>query len=103
AAAATLSNELFIQSDRVAAFVLMGLQRWFMIAVLGLIFPFIIDGLSSYCFMLFAGVCLMGSLYTFFLLPETKGKTLVDISEEFKAIRVCGKSFLEEEKVETKL
>ncbi|KAM4740181.1 solute carrier family 2 member 9, like 1 [Anableps anableps] len=103
AATATISSELFIQSDRLAAFVLIGLQRWFLFAVLGLIFPFIIDALSSYCFMLFAGMCLLGSLYTFFLLPETKGKTLVDISEEFKAITVCGKSFLEKEKVETKL
>ncbi|XP_036007756.1 solute carrier family 2, facilitated glucose transporter member 9-like isoform X2 [Fundulus heteroclitus] len=103
AATATLSSELFIQSDRLAAFVLMGLHRWFIFAVLGLLLPFIIDALSSYCFMLFAGVCLLGSLYTFFLLPETKGKTLMDISKEFKAITVCGKSFLEEDKVETKL
>lgn len=38
----TLSSELFIQSDRLAALVLMGLQRWFMIALLGLVFPFLI-------------------------------------------------------------
>uniref|UniRef100_A0A3Q2QBD1 Solute carrier family 2, facilitated glucose transporter member 5 n=1 Tax=Fundulus heteroclitus TaxID=8078 RepID=A0A3Q2QBD1_FUNHE len=100
AATATLSSELFIQSDRLAAFVLMGLHRWFIFAVLGLLFPFII---VSYCFMLFAGVCLLGSLYTFLLLPETNGKTFMDISKEFKAITVCGKSFLEEDKVETKL
>uniref|UniRef100_A0A3B3TYC2 Solute carrier family 2, facilitated glucose transporter member 5 n=1 Tax=Poecilia latipinna TaxID=48699 RepID=A0A3B3TYC2_9TELE len=96
-------SELFIQSDCVAAFVLMGLQRWFMFAMVGLIFPFIIDAFGSYCFMLFAVMSLLGSFYTFFLLPETKGKTLVDISEEFKAITVCGKSFLERERVETKL
>ncbi|XP_014857968.1 PREDICTED: solute carrier family 2, facilitated glucose transporter member 9-like [Poecilia mexicana] len=103
AATATLSSELFIQSDCVAAFVLMGLQRWFMSAMVGLIFPFIIDAFGSYCFTLFAIMSLLGSFYTFFLLPETKGKTLVDISEEFKAITVCGKSFLERERVETKL
>ncbi|XP_043978741.1 solute carrier family 2, facilitated glucose transporter member 5-like [Gambusia affinis] len=81
----------------------MGLQRWFMFAVVGLIFPFLIDAFGSYCFTLFAVVSLLGSFYTFFLLPETKGKSLVDISEEFKAITVCGKSFLEGERVETKL
>uniref|UniRef100_A0A3B5LX71 Solute carrier family 2 member 9, like 1 n=1 Tax=Xiphophorus couchianus TaxID=32473 RepID=A0A3B5LX71_9TELE len=96
-------TELFTQSDRLAAFVLMGLQRWFMFAMVGLIFPFLIDAFGSYCFTLFAVVSLLGSFYTFFLLPETKGKTLVDISEEFKAITVCGKSFLEREGVETKL
>nr|XP_015814799.2 solute carrier family 2 member 9, like 1 [Nothobranchius furzeri] len=103
AVASTLRSELFVQSDRLAAFVLMGLQCWFLIALLGLVFPFIINSLGSYCFVLFGCVCLLGSLYTFFLLPETKGKTLLEISEEFKAITVCGKSFSEEKKVETRL
>lgn len=66
-------------------------------------FPLFQDALNSYCFVLFACVCLLGFLYTFFFLPETKGKTLLEISEEFKAITVCGKSFWEEKTVETKL
>ncbi|XP_050930490.1 LOW QUALITY PROTEIN: solute carrier family 2 member 9, like 1 [Lates calcarifer] len=102
-ASATLNSEIFIQSDRLAALVLMGIQRWLLFAVLGLVFPFLINGLSTYCFVLFACVCLLGCFYTFFLLPETKGKTLLEISEEFKAITLCGKSFSETERVETKL
>ncbi|XP_071350999.1 solute carrier family 2 member 9, like 1 [Trachinotus anak] len=102
-ATATLTSEIFIQSDRMAALVLMGIQRWLMFAILGLVFPFLINALSSYCFVLFACVCLLGCLYTFFILPETKGKTLLDISEEFKAITLCGKSFLEKKRAETKL
>uniref|UniRef100_A0A3B4VI97 Solute carrier family 2, facilitated glucose transporter member 5 n=1 Tax=Seriola dumerili TaxID=41447 RepID=A0A3B4VI97_SERDU len=93
---ATLNSEIFIQSDRLAALVLTGIQRWVMFAILGLVFPFLI-------FVLFACVCLLACLYTFFILPETKGKTLLDISEEFKAITLCGKSFSEKERVETKL
>uniref|UniRef100_A0A4W6D6D8 Solute carrier family 2 member 9, like 1 n=1 Tax=Lates calcarifer TaxID=8187 RepID=A0A4W6D6D8_LATCA len=88
-ASATLNSEIFIQSDRLAALVLMGIQRWLLFAVLGLVFPFLINGLSTYCFVLFACVCLLGCFYTFFLLPETKGKTLLEISEEFKAITLC--------------
>ncbi|XP_054472132.1 solute carrier family 2 member 9, like 1 [Anoplopoma fimbria] len=95
--------EIFIQSDRLAAFVLMGLQRWLLFVVLGLVFPFLIDALDSYCFVLFTCVCLLACLYTFFLLPETKGKTILEISEEFKASTICGKSFFEEKRVETKL
>lgn len=57
--------------------------------------------LDSYCFLLFTGVCAVGCLYTFFILPETKGKTMVEISNEFKAITICGKS-PEEAGVETK-
>lgn len=115
-----------------ASLVLTGLQGWFMFAVMGLVFPFLIvrttklkissalhynthrvlkswmtflsqDALSSYLFVLFASACMLGSLYTFFLLPETKGKTLLEISEEFKAITVCGKSFAEETRTETRL
>lgn len=41
-AAPTLSSEIFIQSDRLAAFVVMGIQRWGMLAVLGFAFPFLI-------------------------------------------------------------
>lgn len=67
------------------------------------LFPLSQNALSSYCFVLFACMCLLGCLYTFFVLPETKGKTLLEISEEFKAIKVCGKSFLKKRKVETKL
>lgn len=57
--------------------------------------------LDSYCFLLFAAVCTVGCLYTFFILPETKGKTMMELSNEFKAITICGKS-PEETGAETK-
>ncbi|XP_041802041.1 solute carrier family 2 member 9, like 1 [Chelmon rostratus] len=98
----TLNSELFTQSDRLAAFVLVGILRWSMFTILGLAFPFLIKALNSYSFVLFACICLLGCLFTFFLLPETKGKTLLEISEEFKAITVCGKSFSEEERMESR-
>ncbi|XP_029906659.1 solute carrier family 2 member 9, like 1 isoform X1 [Myripristis murdjan] len=101
--ATSLSTELFIQSYRPAAVSLMSFQRWLSFSLIGLVFPFLIEALESYCFVLFASVSLLGFLFTFFILPETKGKTLVEISEEFKAITVCGKSFSEDEPVETKL
>ncbi|XP_077385363.1 solute carrier family 2 member 9, like 1 [Festucalex cinctus] len=102
-AASTLNSEIFIQSDRVAAFVIFGVQRWSVFAVLGLVFPILIDALDSYCFVIFACMSLLGCVYVFFFLPETKGKTLLEISDDFKAITVCGKSFVEENQMETKL
>ncbi|XP_071393380.1 solute carrier family 2 member 9, like 1 [Centroberyx affinis] len=99
----SVTHEIFIQCYRPAAFIFTGIQRWMGFALVGLIFPFLIDALQSNCFVLFACVCLWGSLYTFFFMPETKGKTLLEISEDFKAITVCGKSFSEEKSVETKL
>ncbi|XP_051933143.1 solute carrier family 2 member 9, like 1 isoform X1 [Hippocampus zosterae] len=102
-AAGTLNSEIFIQSNRVSAFVLFGVQRWFVLAVLGLAFPILIDALDSYCFVIFACMSLLGCVYVFFFLPETKGKTLLEISDQFKAITVCGKSSPKESRLETKL
>ncbi|XP_054641848.1 solute carrier family 2, facilitated glucose transporter member 9-like [Dunckerocampus dactyliophorus] len=102
-ASGTLNSEIFIQSNRVAAFVLVGIQRWSVLAMLGLVFPFLIDALDSYCFVIFACMCMLGCLYMFFFLPETKGKTLLEIADEFKAITVCGKSFLDDSRLETRL
>ncbi|CAL9705021.1 unnamed protein product [Knipowitschia caucasica] len=85
----TLSTEIFVQSERMAAVVLVGIYRWGIFALLGLIFPFLIASLSSYCFLLFACWCLVGGLYSFFILPETKGKSVLQISEEFRAISLC--------------
>ncbi|KAG5275238.1 hypothetical protein AALO_G00145140 [Alosa alosa] len=86
----SLTHEIFIQSCRPAAFVFMGTLRWLGFTVLSFIFPFLIAQLKSFSFLLFSGACLGGALFGFFLLPETKGKTLLEISEEFKRIKVCG-------------
>nr|XP_061814689.1 solute carrier family 2, facilitated glucose transporter member 9-like [Nerophis lumbriciformis] len=102
-ASGTLHSEIFIQSNRVSAFVIFGVQRWFVFAVMGLVFPILIDTLDTYCFVFFACSCLLGCVYAFFFLPETKGKTLLEISNEFKSITVCGNSFQEERRLETKL
>lgn len=127
-------SEIFLQSDRIASFVLMGIQRWGLLSLLGLIFPFLIvsvstpkqevklvedtqsgrvllsswscppqKSLGSYCFICFACMCLLGGVFTFFLLPETRGKTLVEISTEFSAISVCGLSLSQQSSEATKL
>lgn len=41
------------------------------------------SGLQTYCFLVFAVICLTGATYLFFVLPETKNKTLHEISQAF--------------------
>ncbi|XP_051531514.1 solute carrier family 2, facilitated glucose transporter member 9-like [Myxocyprinus asiaticus] len=101
--APSLTNEIFIQSYRPAAFVFTGILRWLGFAMLGFIFPFLIATLKSLSFVLFSCICLIAALYVFFILPETKGKTPLEISQEFKNIRACGYSKEDVTCLETKL
>ncbi|XP_076848643.1 solute carrier family 2, facilitated glucose transporter member 9-like isoform X2 [Brachyhypopomus gauderio] len=85
-----LSHEMFVQSYRSAAFVLSGFIIWANSSIFGFIFPFLLAELKSLTFLLFSFVCLAASVFFFFILPETKGKTPLEISEDFRNIRVCG-------------
>lgn len=40
------------------------------------------EALSHFLYVPFLGVCVCGAIYTGLFLPETKGKTLQEISEE---------------------
>jgi len=36
----------------------------------------------AHCFWVYAGICLVGFIFIYFKLPETKGKTLEQIERE---------------------
>uniref|UniRef100_A0A8D0EDM4 Solute carrier family 2 member 9 n=1 Tax=Salvator merianae TaxID=96440 RepID=A0A8D0EDM4_SALMN len=78
-----LTGEFFPQSQRPAAFMIAGIVNWLSNFAVGLLFPFIQKGLQTYCFLVFAAVCLAGATFLFFVLPETKNKTLTEISQAF--------------------
>ncbi|XP_015202592.1 solute carrier family 2 member 9, like 1 [Lepisosteus oculatus] len=84
----SLSHEIFIQSSRPAAFVFTGILRWVGFSVLVVAFPFLIDSLKHFSFLFFGSVCLGAGVYVFLFVPETKGKTVLEISEDFKKINV---------------
>nr|XP_047902666.1 solute carrier family 2, facilitated glucose transporter member 9 isoform X3 [Anser cygnoides] len=78
-----LTGEFFQQSQRPAAFMIAGTVNWLSNFAVGLLFPFIQSGLQTYCFLVFAAICFAGATYLFFVLPETKNKTLNEISQAF--------------------
>ena len=49
-------------------------------------FVFVQEGLKTYAFLVFVVVCVLGALYLYFILPETKKKTFVEISQSFAKI-----------------
>ncbi|XP_076992505.1 solute carrier family 2, facilitated glucose transporter member 9 isoform X2 [Tamandua tetradactyla] len=78
-----LTGEFFQQSQRPAAFLVAGTVNWLSNFAVGLLFPFIQESLDTYCFLVFAAVCIMGAVYFFFVLPETKNRTHAEISQAF--------------------
>ncbi|XP_029475148.1 solute carrier family 2, facilitated glucose transporter member 11 isoform X2 [Rhinatrema bivittatum] len=79
-----MPTEIFDQLSRPAAYMICGSIIWLMLSVVGLLFPFILAGLGHFCFVPFFTVCVCTSVYVGFFLPETKGKSLLEITEEFK-------------------
>uniref|UniRef100_A0A8C0X1N9 Solute carrier family 2, facilitated glucose transporter member 5 n=1 Tax=Castor canadensis TaxID=51338 RepID=A0A8C0X1N9_CASCN len=67
-----LAMELFDQMARPAAYVVCGALMWTMLFLVGLGFPFIMEGLSHFLYVPFLCVCVCGAIYTGLYLPETK-------------------------------
>ncbi|XP_071350503.1 solute carrier family 2, facilitated glucose transporter member 9 isoform X2 [Trachinotus anak] len=81
-----LTGELFEQSYRPAAFMIAGIVNWLSNFAVGLLFPFIQEALQTFAFLVFVVVCIIGSIYLYVVLPETKSKTFLDISQSFAKI-----------------
>ncbi|KAM8962102.1 solute carrier family 2, facilitated glucose transporter member 11-like [Pelodytes ibericus] len=80
--------EIFDQMARPAAYMICGSLIWIMLFAVGLAFPFIVQGLGHFCYIPFFMVCVLTAIYVGFFLPETKGKTLLEITEEFAQRKV---------------
>ncbi|KAM9604639.1 solute carrier family 2, facilitated glucose transporter member 2 isoform 2-T2 [Trichechus inunguis] len=76
--------EFFGQGPRPAALALASFSNWFCNFITGLCFPYIEGFCGPYVFFLFAGVILVFTLFIFFKVPETKGKSLEEIAAEFQ-------------------
>ncbi|XP_010215694.1 PREDICTED: solute carrier family 2, facilitated glucose transporter member 11 [Tinamus guttatus] len=79
-----LPTEVFDQMSRPAAYMICGSLLWFNLFLVGTAFPFIVKSLAHFCYVPFFLVCICTALYVGFFLPETKGKSFLEISEEFK-------------------
>ncbi|XP_061665907.1 solute carrier family 2, facilitated glucose transporter member 11-like [Syngnathoides biaculeatus] len=78
-----LPAEIFDQSARPAAYMVAGSLMWLSLLLVGMIFPFIVSGLGSLCFLPFLAVCLVSAVFLGLTFPETKGKSLAEITTKF--------------------
>ncbi|KAL4625041.1 solute carrier family 2, facilitated glucose transporter member 9-like isoform X1 [Arapaima gigas] len=78
-----MTAELFKQSHRPAAYTVGGSLNWISNFTVGFVFPFLQMSAGSFCYLVFCGVCLAVATYVFFIIPETKNKTFMEISQMF--------------------
>ncbi|KAM9678642.1 solute carrier family 2, facilitated glucose transporter member 9 isoform 7-T10 [Trichechus inunguis] len=95
-----LTGELFQQSERPAAFIIAGTVNWLSNFTVGFLFPFIQKSLDTYCFLVFAAICIAGAVYFYFVLPETKNRTHAEIRQDFAK---RNKAYPPEEKIDSVL
>ncbi|XP_077776775.1 solute carrier family 2, facilitated glucose transporter member 11-like isoform X1 [Podarcis muralis] len=110
--------EIFNQTFRPSAFVIVGFINWMGLFLLGMIFPFIVvrqptghrqpakshtinpaaghralkammrtwEYLGPFCFLIFMGILTASGVFIFLFLPETKGKSIMEITAEFNKL-----------------
>ncbi|MBN3298532.1 GTR2 protein, partial [Amia calva] len=75
--------ELFSQGPRPSAIALAGCCNWTSNFLIGMCFPYIQGFCGSYVFIIFAVLLFFFTMFAYFRVPETKGKTFEEISAEF--------------------
>ncbi|KAL6032306.1 hypothetical protein STEG23_013532 [Scotinomys teguina] len=76
--------ELFSQGPRPAAMAVAGCSNWTSNFLVGMLFPSAAALLGSYVFIVFAAFLVIFLIFTFFKVPETKGRTFEEIARVFE-------------------
>ncbi|XP_044273138.1 solute carrier family 2, facilitated glucose transporter member 4 isoform X1 [Varanus komodoensis] len=76
--------ELFSQGPRPAAMAVAGFANWTCNFIIGMSFPSIADACGPYVFLIFALLLLAFAIFTFFKVPETRGRTFDQIAATFR-------------------
>uniref|UniRef100_A0A7N9ANI9 Solute carrier family 2, facilitated glucose transporter member 4 n=1 Tax=Mastacembelus armatus TaxID=205130 RepID=A0A7N9ANI9_9TELE len=75
--------ELFSQGPRPAAMAVAGCSNWTANFIIGMCFQYVADLSGPYVFLIFAALLLFFLIFTFFRVPETRGKTFDQIAANF--------------------
>ncbi|TRY68063.1 hypothetical protein DNTS_003641 [Danionella cerebrum] len=84
AVTAPLPGEIFTQSYKPPAFMVAYVLNWTGLFLVGMLFPLIVEHLDYFCFLIFFIFCFFSGVFVWFHVPETKNKTVLEISEDFK-------------------
>jgi len=78
-----ITAELFTQSARAPAVSIAGLVNWFGNFTVALVYPLIEAEIGGYTFIIFAVLLAIFYAFTYFFVPETKGKSINEITALF--------------------
>uniref|UniRef100_A0A8C7YR71 Solute carrier family 2 member 15b n=1 Tax=Oryzias sinensis TaxID=183150 RepID=A0A8C7YR71_9TELE len=78
-----ITAELFKQSHRPSAYTVAGCLNWLSNFTIGFVFPFLQEATGPYCYLIFCAICFGVAIYAIFIIPETKNKTFLEISQMF--------------------
>ncbi|XP_053160490.1 solute carrier family 2, facilitated glucose transporter member 2 [Hemicordylus capensis] len=76
--------ELFSQGPRPAAVAVAGFCNWATNFIIGMCFPYVATLCGPYVFLIFAVLLVLFVIFVYYKVPETKGKTFEEISNEFR-------------------
>ncbi|KAL2102944.1 hypothetical protein ACEWY4_002112 [Coilia grayii] len=81
---APLAGEIFNQSFKAAAFTIATSINWAGLFIIGMLFPLIVEHLDYLCFLIFLVFCLGTGLFVWFHVPETRNRTVLEITAEYQ-------------------
>ncbi|CRG83041.1 Sugar carrier protein C [Talaromyces islandicus] len=88
--------EIFPSSLRAKGVALSTCSNWFNNFIIGLITPPLVQGTGFGAYVFFAVFCVLSGVWTFFFVPETKGRTLEQMDHVFKDNSSSGEEMMRE-------
>ncbi|XP_067360200.1 solute carrier family 2, facilitated glucose transporter member 1 isoform X2 [Channa argus] len=82
--------ELFSQGPRPSAIAVAGLSNWTANFIVGMGFQYVEELCGPYVFIIFTVLLLMFFIFTYFKVPETRGRTFDEIASGFRHPAVAG-------------
>ncbi|XP_072515124.1 solute carrier family 2 member 11, like [Salminus brasiliensis] len=89
---APLPGEIFAQSFKAAAFVVACTLNWVGLFFVGMVFPLIVEHLDYFCFLIFFFFCLSSGVFVWYAVPETRNRSIMEISAEFERMHSKGRT-----------
>uniref|UniRef100_A0A669E2V5 Solute carrier family 2, facilitated glucose transporter member 1 n=2 Tax=Oreochromis niloticus TaxID=8128 RepID=A0A669E2V5_ORENI len=89
--------ELFSQGPRPSAIAVAGFSNWTANFIVGMGFQYVADACGPYVFVIFTVLLVIFFIFTYFKVPETKGRTFDDITAGFRQTSAMAEKHTPEE------